>query len=218
LLGSNETDGNRGMTATTMNLTTDLKKTVIASLVAGFACLPFAGAQTAPAQTPPTTQQRVMQPTTVTAFGPTTGTREITFSGSGYNDRRFRSGAVAVNLSYGEYWNENLMWALRQGITFSDQRGGSSQINGSTRLAVDWHFNMDRMRPYVGASLGASYGEDIRNTFVTGFEGGLKYYVQSNTFMYGGVEYLWNWRRTRDLDDRVRDGSFIYTFGIGYNF
>ena len=46
--------------------------------------------------------------------------------------------------------------------------------SGSTRVAVDYNFDMGRWVPYIGANLGYVYG-DVNDTWIAGPEGGVKF-------------------------------------------
>jgi len=151
-----------------------------------------------------------------TLFGPEAKDWELTLGGGGSNDRNFNSGSFALNASLGYYFTKAAELSVRQGVSFSDF--GDSVWNGSTRLAFDYNFDLNRFRPYLGVNFGGIYGDSVRNTFASGLEAGLKYYVLPKTFLFGSVEYEWLFRSGRHIDNRFKDGEFIYGVGIGFNF
>src|SRR5688572_17401964 len=122
-------------------------------------------------------------------FGPLKGNWELTLSGSGASEKDFDTGGAAANVSIGYYFTENWQAVLRQGIGFSDF--GDSSWNGSTRVALDYNFNLDRWRPFVGVNFGGIYGDGVRDTFAAGLEAGVKYYVLQKTFVFASLEYQW---------------------------
>src|SRR5262245_29146166 len=75
------------------------------------------------------------------------GNWELTLAGSGANDQDFTTYNFSVQGSLGYFLTKELEVSVRQALTQSD--GGSSWA-GATRAAVDWHFDFDRLWPYVG--------------------------------------------------------------------
>jgi hypothetical protein len=155
-------------------------------------------------------------PTQAQQYGPVAGDWELTLGGGGSNDRDFDNGSFNLNTGVGYYFTPAMELGLRQGLNYADF--GESVWNGSTRLAFDYHFDLDRFRPFLGVNVGGVYGESVRNTFAAGFEGGLKYYVQERTFVFGMLEYQWLFRSAGRADNNFDDGQFLYTVGIGFNF
>ena len=152
-------------------------------------------------------------------WGPRAGDHEVTLGGSGFSNRRFDNSGGGVNFSYGWYLNDTLLFAVRQGINYSNPSGGGSDWNGSTRLALDQHLlPRGAFRPFVGVNFGGVYGDSTNDTWVAGLEGGLKFYVNQNTFIFGLADYGWAFRSARNVDDNFRSGGFSWTLGLGYNF
>ncbi len=154
-----------------------------------------------------------------TTWGPRAGAQEVTIGGSGFANRRLNDSAGGINASYGWYLNDTLLFAVRQGLSYSNPAGGDSSWTGTTRLALDQHL-MPRgaFRPFVGVNFGGQYGRNTNDTFAAGLEGGVKLYVQQNTFVYAMADYSWAFRRARNVDNNFRDGGFAWTLGLGYNF
>jgi len=154
-------------------------------------------------------------------IGPASGEREITLSGSGGSDRNFDSGNFSISGDYGWYTNNNMLIGIRQSVQYQNIEGATFRNdfwNGSTRGFVDWHFGQANWRPFVGASLGAVYGDGLRDSGFAGLELGFKYYVLPKTFIMARGEYQWFFRKTRDIDHSFDDGAWVYTLGMGYNF
>src|SRR3569832_2302217 len=97
-------------------------------------------------------------------------------------------------------------------------RGQRQQWNGSTRLAVDYHWNFDRWRPLVGLNLGAINGNNVSDTGIAGPEVGIKYYAKPDTFIYFLEEYQFYFKVSSDVNDNFDNGSFAHIFGVGFNF
>jgi hypothetical protein len=150
-------------------------------------------------------------------YGPVAGDWELTLEGRGANDRRFENGAFGLSGSLGYFMTDNWEVAVRQEVAYTDF-GGSSRWNAITLAALDYHFNLDRWRPFIGVAFGGIYGDDVKNSFLAGPELGVKYYVKPKTFIQAKMDYQWIFRRARDIDNRFDDGRFGYSVGIGFNF
>jgi Outer membrane protein beta-barrel domain len=144
---------------------------------------------------------------------------ELTLGGGGQNSEDFDGFAARVDASLGYYFNEAWEVSIRQSLTYSDFFGSS--MNGSTRVALDVHFPLgDRSQwvPFVGGQFGYVYGDDLNETFMAGPEAGLKYYVNSTTFVFAMAEYQFFFDSGDEADDAADDGQFLYTLGIGFRF
>ena len=151
--------------------------------------------------------------------GPQAGDREITLSGTGSNDKGFDNGSFGISASYGQYITDTWEWAIRQGFNWSQIEDADDQWNGSTRVALDYNFMPgNRLRPFVGANIGAIYGDGVNETGIAGPEFGLKYYVKPETFVYLQTEYQFQFDDADEFDDRWDDGSWAHTIGFGVNF
>jgi hypothetical protein len=170
--------------------------------------------QSVPAQT--TAEEYNLAAMQVELWGPQAGDWEFTLTGAGTSDRRFRTTQFGAHFSIGHFFTENILVALRQSIEFIEDDG--TNFAGSTRVAADYHFNLDRWRPFLGASFGGIYGDGIDESFLLGLEGGVKWYVRPQTFIMAMVEYQWFFERIGQADDRFDHGRWVYTLGIGFNF
>ena len=135
------------------------------------------------------------------------GDWEFTLSGSGSNDKDFETGAFTVAGSGGYFLNDQVEVGLRQGITWGD---GGSSWDGDTRVFADYHFDLDRWQPFVGANLGYIYGDNVDDAWIAGPEAGVKYFVNSTTFIQLSAAYEF------DLNNGFDGGSFFYGLGIGF--
>ena len=151
-------------------------------------------------------------------YGPRQGDWEFTLGGSGSSDKDFDTGSASVNASIGYFLTEGLELSLRQGATFADSGDGSDFWNGSTRGALDYHFDLDRFRPFVGGNFGGFYGDSVTETWAAGLEAGLKFYVKPQTFIFAMGEYQWLFKDSENADDNFDDGRFLYSLGLGFNF
>src|SRR5688572_13475039 len=143
------------------------------------------------------------------------GDWEMTLTGSGTSDNDFDATTLAFDVGIGYFFTDGLEAGVRQGLGVADT-GGDSSWAGSTRVFLDYHFDLDRWQPYIGASFGYIYGDDTHETFIAGPEGGVKYFVNSTTFIFASIEYQFLFDEADDAEDSVDDGLFVYGLGIGF--
>ncbi|KPP99449.1 hypothetical protein [Marinobacter sp. HL-58] len=157
------------------------------------------------------------------AFGPSEGEREFSISGTGSGDQDFDSGSFGVSGDLGWYLRDNVVLGVRQSVNYASIEGENLKDdfwNGATRGYGNFQFApTERMRPFLGGSLGMIYGDGVKDDGFAGLEAGGKYYVLPKTYLMGRVEYQWFFSNSDNVDDAFRDdGAFAYTLGMGYNF
>lgn len=111
----------------------------------------------------------------------------------------------------------NLEGIYRQEISYADAPN-SHNLNGSTRLSFDYHFNLKRWYPYLGANIGYVYGDTVEEQFVAGPELGVKFFVNDSTFIAGGIEYQFLFKDVGNVDNNFDNGRYVYILGIGFKF
>jgi len=151
-------------------------------------------------------------------FGPMTGEWEVTLSGTGTSNNDFNNHTIGLSGSVGKYFTPNVLLGLRQSINFADVNNGDDQTNFATRVFGEYVFDLGRWRPFIGASLGYIYGDNVNETFAAGPEAGVKYYADKNTFVYALAEYQFTFEDAGHADHAADDGQFYYGIGIGFNF
>lgn len=148
------------------------------------------------------------------------GPWEITLGGSGANGSRFNGFTGAINGSVGYFFSDNLEVSVRQSLDYTDV-GVPKQLNGSTRVAVDLHFPLGdagQFQPFVGVNIGYVYGDSVNDTWEGAPEGGIKWFVNNTTFIYGSIEYQIFFDRHSSTSQNFSDGQFVYGVGIGFRF
>ena len=139
------------------------------------------------------------------------GNWELKLAGQGTNDQDFDGGAVGLTGSLGYFFSKEMEVGVRQGLTWSDATGGGgSAWTGDTRVFLDYHFDMDRWQPYIGAFFGYIYGDVAEESWIGGPEVGVKYFVNSTTFIDVNAAYAFN------LEEGLDEGGFFYQLGIGF--
>ncbi len=142
------------------------------------------------------------------------GDWELTLTGSGLSDNDFDATTLAANASLGYFFSDQIEVGVRQGIGFSEN--GDSTFTGATSVFGDFHFDLDRWQPFIGANIGYIYGDNVEETFVAGPEGGIKYFVNNTTFIFGSVQYQFFFEDDDDAEDNFDDGQWVYGLGIGF--
>jgi len=149
--------------------------------------------------------------------------REFTIGGSGTTDKKFDNSTASIEGSLGYFIRDNVELTVRQGLAFSDSDGGSDW-NASTRVAGDYYFKMPAqsrynvLNPYIGVNLGYLYGDTTDDMYIAGIEGGVKYFVNSTTFISGGLEYQFLFEDMSEIGDAFDEGRFVYAVGVGFKF
>jgi len=133
---------------------------------------------------------------------------DFSLSGSGANDKDFRTFSAAATASVGYFVSDQFEVGLRPGIVISD---GGSQYTYNVVAFGDFHFDLGNgWVPFVGANIGYQFGGgEVDDGFTAGPEGGLKYFINGTTYVYGSVSYQFN------LNEGISSGGFLYGLGLG---
>jgi hypothetical protein len=108
---------------------------------------------------------------------------------------------------------------VRQTSSYSDPTGPSSGIwNSSTRGALDLHFPLGSVYPYVGAMAGLTYGDTVRDSLMAGPEAGVKFFLKDDAFLLVGAEWQFFFDKGDSLDSAFDDGQFVYVLSLGLRF
>ena len=142
---------------------------------------------------------------------PEAGDWELTLTGNGSSVNDFNSTTIGAGGQLGYFISKPFEVGVRQSVSYSHIEHVGHSWDGSTRIFADWHFDLDKFQPFVGANIGYAYGDTTNDSWLAALEGGLKYYVHRNAFIYGQIEYQWL------LRDSFSDGSWVYSIGIGTN-
>ena len=140
------------------------------------------------------------------------GNLALTLSGSGQNDKDFRSTSFSVNGSLGFFLTKEMEIGVRQGVIYAD--GNGSSWAGQTLAAFDYHIDLDRWQPYLGVNAGYAYGggSNHNDAWLGGPEVGVKYFVNATTFIDLNAAYEF------DLQNGIDHGQFLYGLGLGVKF
>jgi len=145
------------------------------------------------------------------------GDYELTLSGGGSSDESFDGTVANVEAGLGYFMTPNFEVVGRQGISYADIPGGD-KWNASSRISLVYNFDLETVYPYLGVNMGYLYGDMVKDQFIAGPEGGVKFFVNDTTFILAGLEYQFLFENVRDADDNFDDGRFVYHLGIGFRF
>jgi len=79
-------------------------------------------------------------------------------------------------------------------------------------------FDLEAWQPFVGGNFGYVYGDAVNDTFEAAPEAGVKYFVNSTTFIFAMVEYQFFFDSGDDIDNAFSDGQFLWSLGLGFRF
>ena len=96
------------------------------------------------------------------------GDWELTLSGEGRHGPDLNGTDFGVNFSLGYFLTKELELGVRQSVNYADDTGpGAALGTAPPASALDYHFDLGRWQPYIGANIGFRYG-DVHNTFEAG--------------------------------------------------
>jgi hypothetical protein len=149
------------------------------------------------------------------------GDLELTLGGNALGGKDFDGFSAGVNASLGYFATDQFEIGVRQSINYTDvgtAPNAGGQLSGSTRVFGDFHFDLGQWQPYIGANIGYVYGDATADTWEAAPEGGVKYFLNSTTFVFAQVEYQFFFDEADAVDDAFGDGQFVYSLGIGVKF
>jgi hypothetical protein len=139
------------------------------------------------------------------------GDWEFSINGSGTSQRDFDSTSFSVSAQVGHFLSDQWSVGGRQSLSFLNVEDGGSDWNGVTRAFTNFHFDLDQWQPFIGASAGYRYGDDVREEWVGGVEGGVKWFANNTTFIFATVGYDVELRRSWS-----DTGFWVYGLGVGF--
>jgi Outer membrane protein beta-barrel domain len=144
------------------------------------------------------------------------GDLELTLTGNASAPKAFTSGQINAEIGLGYFATKELEFGVRQALTYvnaGDVDGSASTEawGGSTRGAADYHFDLGAWQPFVGGFIGYEYLGNTTGQAGVGPEAGVKYFVNSTTFVYARVGYDY-------LLSEPKFSVFEGGLGIGFRF
>jgi hypothetical protein len=143
-------------------------------------------------------------------------TLTLSGSGSSSDDLDTNVGSFDVGLEY--FIADALSASLRQGVSFSDDETRDSDVDASTRFALDLYLGERAIVPFIGANIGYLYGDSVKDTFIAGPEVGFRLFITEDAFINFLVEYQFLFDDADEVDENYDDGRFVYSLGFGVRF
>jgi len=148
---------------------------------------------------------------------PGAGDFEVRVGGTGFSKKEFGRSAFNLSGNVGYFFSRFFEVSLRQELSYDSDV--SDHWTGGTHGGFDLNVPLGRLEPYVGMSIGHLYGNSALNDLWEFDPGlGLKWYVQSHTFMYAEAAYSVLFTNFDNLGDGFDNGIFKFSLGIGFNF
>lgn len=152
-------------------------------------------------------------PATVSQAGFDEGDWDLALFGQGVaHSADFDGVGGSLGLKLGYFVSEPVEVGVRQLFAYEDWTGSS--LNGDTSIFAEYHFTLGdkgEWVPFAGARLGYIWGGGVNNTWYAAPTVGLKYFVNSTTYIYASVEYDFFF----DTPSGSDDGQFYYGVGLG---
>lgn len=141
--------------------------------------------------------------------------KDFFLNGIGVSSDDWDNKTLTIGASLGYFFTDNIEGSIRQDISYVEGENTRSAAAAATRGALDYYFDMGRWWPFVGVTLGYVYGDEVNESWAFGPEGGVKYFVNDTTYIFGtlGIEWFSDSGGKNDVFD---DGRWIYAVGIGY--
>ena len=141
------------------------------------------------------------------------GDWELTLNGGAVHGPDLNGVSASIGGSLGYFLSDQFEISLRETATYTDF-GPGSNWTGDTRAAIDFHFDMGRLQPFIGANIGKLCGE-LNDTWEGAPEAGLKWFLNGTTFVELLVEYQFFFDKDKTFGNALSDGQFIYALGLG---
>ena len=148
------------------------------------------------------------------------GSWELTLAGTGSSNKDFDEHAIGFSGGLGYFVLDALELSLRQTVTYV-KSSDTNATDGSTTFALDWHFPLGedhRLVPFVGGNVGYFYGDTVSDSLEYGPEAGVKYFVNTTTFLYFRVEYEFFSHVSGSSANNSENQQWVYGVGIGFRF
>lgn len=141
-----------------------------------------------------------------------TGDFDMQLSASGAAPKSMQYGQAGARVGLGYFLTKEVEIGVRQEVswretpksndfavyqrqdngTFTRVKTKSQAWGGSSAASMDYHFDLGAWQPFVGGMVGYSYQQQQRGSAFVAPEVGVKYFVNSTTYVFASVEYDYN--------------------------
>lgn len=144
------------------------------------------------------------------------GEHTLMLSGGGISSEDFSGNKTALEVELGYFWTDTFATAVRQELAYENYRSG--MFLGSTAIAADWFWALSQVSPFVGASVGAVYGNHRDTELVLGPEAGVRKLIGESVFVNLMAQYEMFRDPSAQTPDERWGGRFAYTLGLGMRY
>ena len=147
------------------------------------------------------------------------GKWELTLAGIGASDKDFNNNAFGLSAGLGYFVIDNVELSLRQTVVYVN--AADTTTDASTVGALDLHFPLGdggRIQPFIGGNVGFFYGDTSPDALEYGPEAGVKYFLNTTTFIYFRAEYQVYSQSGHNGGNSSDDQQYVFGLGIGFRF
>lgn len=147
------------------------------------------------------------------------GNWELTLAGVGTSNKDFDQHAIGLSGVLGYFVFDSVELSLRQTLTYVKSED-TTATDASTQFALDWQFRLGddgRIQPFIGGNVGYFYGDTVSDSLEYAPEAGVKYFVNTTTFIYFRAEYQF-FSHVSGANNSSDDRQIVYGLGIGFRF
>ena len=125
---------------------------------------------------------------------------------------------ATLNEGLGHLFISKSAGLINSGFEYGDSESDNDWQN-SSRVGLEYYLNFERIKPYVGASIGYhdsgySGNNDVEGKLVAAPEFGLIVFANATTFLYGQMDYEFPLENDEEAKVNFKDGPFVYSVGI----
>ncbi len=141
---------------------------------------------------------------------------ELSLSASGSTPGGGDDFVMGGNVSIGYFLTDNIELSLIQGFGYSDTT--EDHWSGSTTGEVDYNLPLnDKWTLFAGGFVTANYGDGVTGNQAGGPDGGVKFFVNPDTTIFGKVMWALPFQDNNNDDGDVIERSTInYQIGVSF--
>lgn len=148
-------------------------------------------------------------------LGPDRGSVELTLGGAAAGPQSSRGQAV-IDLGVGYHLTANDAVQVRHRTFYAED--DTARAVSLLDATYERSFGSAALRPFVGGSAGAAYGESINESPVLGARLGLRWFVQPQAALTMGGAYHHLITKTEDRTEIYRSDLFTWSIGVSLFF
>jgi hypothetical protein len=123
-----------------------------------------------------------------------------------------------LDIALADALRDRLEWGIRHGLYYGEGADGDDTRKTAAHGFVDYHFDHDRWRSFLGANL--EFFDDLSAgaSWSAGPEGGLTCFLTPTAFVMTLIEYNFTFDDADRVHEAFNDGRFVYSLGLGLRY